>query len=210
MGQTEYPKLHIMRGNSKLGKLLYVSLPPGKSCPKKAPCYNEGCYARKFCTLRKECAKACEDNWTLATKFRKRYFAHINAVITLKEPPLFRWHVFGDIPDADYLDQMMIIARNNPSTKFLCFTKQYGLACGAADWDDRPMPKNLQLVLSAWPGYLSNYKIMEHSLPVAWARDPKNPDPRIPATAHECDGGCDKCGLCWNLKPGESVVFDKH
>jgi hypothetical protein len=71
------------------------------------------------------------------------------------------------------------------------------------------VPENLTVVLSAWPGVKIAKGILR-GFPVAWMRDPKNPDPRIPADARECDGGCDKCLLCWGLKPGESVFFNKH
>ncbi len=196
-------------GNSKLGRVLNVSLPPGISCRANAPCYKEGCYARKFYDRRAICENAWNRNWEAATSHMSDYFEFIRAMISLKQPALFRWHVSGDIPSESYLTGMMGVAKTCPNTKFLCFTKQYELI-SEQPWSAHPEheAKNLRIVLSMWPG-LALPRDM-HSFPKAWMRDPKNPDPRIPDDALRCDGGCSTCGRCWNLKPGESIVFDKH
>ena len=56
-------------------------------------------------------------------------------------------------------------------------------------------------------------KGFERRFPIAWMRDTRRgrtADPRIPADVTECDGGCDKCQLCWGMRPGQSVVFNRH
>ena len=52
-------KVNVQRGNTKLGKVLNVSLPPGRTCPSQVPCFNQGCYARKFYRLRGACRSRC-------------------------------------------------------------------------------------------------------------------------------------------------------
>ncbi len=101
---------------------------------------------------------------------------------------------------------MMKFCEEFPETKFLIFTKRY-------DWvnqwlENHERPVNTTILFSAWPGYkMDNY----HKLPVAWMRDEENLDGRIPLNAIECPGGCEDCGMCWNLpKLGLDVVFDKH
>jgi len=201
--------VNIQRGNTKLGKVLNVSLPPGRTCSPSVPCFNQGCYARKFYHLRGACRNAWDHNYALAMTKRDFYFEFIRATVALGEPELFRWHVSGDIPDADYLVRMIAVAQACPKTRFLCFTKQYGIVA-AQPWKGRGARavKNLNVVVSAWPGLPIPAEL--RSFPTAWMRDRKNPDPRIPADAVECDGGCDTCGLCWMLEPGRSVVFVKH
>ena len=120
-----------------------------------------------------------------------------------KEPvPYFRWHVGGDIPDSEYLLRMTAMAALFPETRFLAFTKKYDIVQNLA-W----LPDNLRIVLSAWPGLAlpENPKY-----PVAWFRDPDQPDPRIPLNAMKCPDGCSQCHLCWRLKDNQSVVFEKH
>lgn len=202
-------KVNLQKGNTKLGKVVNVSLPPGVTCRPDAKCFKDGCYALKFYKLRNACKNAWDQNLALATHNRDGYFDYIRATVVLGQPDLFRWHVSGDIPDADYLTRMVAVAKACPKTRFLCFTKQYELVM-AQPWASHSMHAtgNLSVVVSAWPGIPIPAELA--LWPTAWVRDPKNPDPRIPENAIPCDGGCDKCGLCWALKPGESVVFARH
>lgn len=145
----------------------------------------------------------------MASAHRPEYFAQIMSAIERRKPALFRWHVAGDIPDFDYLDQMVAAAICAPDTKFLCFTKKYDLLKLAPKKLGGMLPRNLSIVASAWPGVKMPVAVSRR-FPVAWMRDPKDPDPRIPKGTHECDGGCDRCGLCWNLPAGESICFNRH
>lgn len=207
------PRIHIQKGNSKLGRTMNIALPPGITCAPGVPCYNDGCYGRKFYELREICRNAWDDNYALLLQDRVRYFALINSHVLLQEPDLFRWHVSGDFPDLDYLVRMIDIAEQNPKTKFLCFTKQYELIGKHGLLRKRQkLPDNFSLVVSAWPG-LELPEELVRKYPVAWMRDVRKgrvPDPRIPSNTKTCGGGCDKCGLCWNIKAGESTTFNRH
>ena len=207
-------KLSLRKGNSKLGRIYNISLPPGLTCAKTAKCYEEGCYARKFYNLRPQCRNAWDTNYALYLENPEGYFRYIQAVLSLERVPLFRWHVSGDIPDIEYLRWMHNTADVCPDTRFLCFTKRTDLlGLWYNDLKTVNVPKNLRFVLSMWPG-VSIDKECDDKLsalfPKAWMRDSEKPDPRIPRDAVPCDGGCDKCGLCWHMKAGDSVVFDKH
>lgn len=192
----------IINGNSKLGAIPNVSLLPVISCPLGVPCTST-CYCKhsKFYNGPFECWKrnldACKDN--LAD-----FMAGIRAYIRKHQPRLFRWHVAGDIPRGElgdaYYKEMVAIAREFPSTRFLCFTKRH-------DTNFRGKPDNLTIVLSMW----NNFGNTRKKLPRAWYRDPSDPDPRIPDSAMECHGNCEACGLCWELPSiGRDVVFNKH
>lgn len=201
--------LTIMRGNNKLGKVLNISLPPCKTCSPDLPCYKDGCYGIRFYKLRKGCRNAWEGNWEVANNDRANYMLAIQEVLTKFKPAMFRWHVAGDMPDTAYLREIAYVAAWTGDTKHLVFTKKYGMLNRAMTRGAIDLPDNLSIVVSAWPG-LEMPEELRARFAVAWMKDPKNPDPRIPKKAMHCDGGCETCGLCWKIKPGKSVYFDKH
>lgn len=203
-------ELNISIGNRKMGAIPSFSLPTGKTCSKEAcaTCYKDGCYAlameRRYKTVRvswqknldllKEDLIACHDylNW---------YFDSPNA------PRLFRIHVGGDFFNREYFEMWRVIAKSHPRTIFMAFTKKYSLihgyvCCGA-------IPQNLVLIASAWPGVELPSWVPE-CLPVAYMQD--GTEDRIPDDAHLCTGDCiGECNAhCWNMRAGDSVVFEKH
>lgn len=200
----------LSKGNSKMGKVLSVSLPPILSCGASLPCF-KSCYAAKLARIRTVVRDAWLHNWKMVMTDRDSYFSQIRAAIAEKKPDLFRWHVAGDIPDYDYLGRMAITAESLASevdTKYLVFTKKTDLL-RVMRRNGRTVPGGMSVIVSAWPGLVLPPDI-RRNFPVAWMRDPKKPDARIPADAFECGGGCSTCGKCWNLEPGESVVFRIH
>lgn len=203
-------KVKLSKGNSKMGRVMSVSLPPVKSCGAALPCF-KNCYARKIGRIRPVVDRAWESNWRLAMTDRNSYFEQIRAALEKEFTPLFRWHVAGDIPDFAYLYNMFLTAELFPDTKFLAFTKKYDLIRlhvkhPAPTWLPR---SNLSIILSMWPG-LDVPPAVFKRFPKAWMRDKKDPDKRIPENAVTCDGGCEKCGLCWGMGPRDNIVFDKH
>ena len=192
----------IKDGNSKLGAVANLSLPPVLTCNKKAPCTVKGCYAK---SLRRfpGVVRLWESNWRQWQERPLTYESQISEYLDTHELSLFRWHTSGDIPDADYWQMMLRIARKFPWVNFLAFTKQHDLIKGR-------VPDNLAVVLSAWNDFHIPVKLRRR-FRVAWMRDPKNPDPRIPKNALKCPGNCESCGLCWALrKLNRDVVFNKH
>lgn len=121
----------------------------------------------------------------------------------------FRFHVSGDIPDADYLQNMAGIAQRNQHCQVLCFTKKYEIV---NDYilEHGALSDNLHMIFSGWVGLeMAN----PFSLPEAHVlyRDGST-TARPGATA--CGGNCSECALtdggCWTLGPGEQVVFNEH
>lgn len=200
----------VMRGNTKLGAVLNVSLPPPKTCGATMPCFRDNvCFAMKHAyLLYPETRASWNGNWRALMRNRSAYFQAINEAIRRSNIRLFRWHIGGDIVDENYLVWMIDIAMNHKDVRFLCFTKKYDIA---QKWEAmcKAAAPNLTVVLSAWPG-MRLPRMASKRWPIAWMRDPAAPDRRIPADAVRCDGGCDKCGLCFNMKPGQSVYFNKH
>ena len=118
-------------------------------------------------------------------------------------PRLFRIHVHGDFYSVDYFSMWIRIAKANPTTTFLAFTKQYDIIKNQLN----NLPDNFSLVWSAWPGVPIPEDVRD-ALPIAWMQD--GTENRIPANATLCVGSCQVChAKCWTLKH-QDVVFKKH
>lgn len=190
----------ISDGNMKMGNLPSWSLPSGKTCSADAcrTCYREGCYAckmeRVYPSVRKAYANnlaACQEDLDGVERALMEYFG------TMTAPRYFRIHVSGDFYSREYFEMWLRVIAANPGTRFMAFTKQFGIVAGYT------LPANFALIRSAWPGL----ELPELGLPTAWMRDGR--DDRIPASAIPCPGNCVTCGRCWALD-GHDVVFDKH
>jgi len=199
-------KVHISEGNSKMGAVPSVSLTPVASCGPDVLCKKD-CYACKLMRTRKEWRLSAEKNLKAFKENPGGYFADIVAWLRVNEPKLFRWHVAGDIPAPEYLACMFKAAEHFPKTKFMCFTKRMDyLAMGQwAQW-----PKNLNVIVSRWPGDTeSPHRFVHENFAQAWiSTDDRAPKPG--RKVFECQGRCDECAKCWNLKPGQHVVLKKH
>ena len=194
----------ISKGNRKLGDLMNISISPRTCCPEDVPCASDGCYALRAYRLYPDTRKAWSRNGRIAKRHPDSYFRQIAARVAKIKPRLFRWHVAGDILNADYLQGMCRIAEENPETHFLAFSKAFDIV---NRYEDREaIPGNLVIVFSAWP----RMKIDNpHGHRVAWMQD--GTETRVPEDAIECHGNCETCGLCYELpRLGVDVVFHKH
>lgn len=199
-------QIKISQGNSKMGKILSVSLPSVTSCREDAPC-KLVCYARKLEGLRPSVRQAYETNWKVLNENPEQYWKEINAVLTLTR--FFRFHVSGDIPSPEYLDNMVIAAGQNPHCNILCFTKRYEWVNDLVD-NGGLIPENLHIIFSVWKGFECNNK---YNFPEAHVRFKKT-TPTFRPDAKDCPGNCSECAVafenCWNLQKGEQIVFQKH
>lgn len=196
----------ISKGNIKMGAIQSVSLPAWVTCRKDAPCFKK-CYAAKIERLRKTVKAAYINNLEVLEREPETYWREVEAAIMLSR--FFRFHVSGDIPNADYLRKMVEIAARNPHCEILCFTKRYEIVNGELD-SGMEIPDNLHLIFSAWPGLpMEN----PHSLPEAHVifRDGTT---TASDGAKWCGGNCTECAKsgegCWTLHAGEQVLFAEH
>lgn len=199
-------KVHISYHISKLGeKIPSVNLPAGLSCRPDAPCAKD-CYAKHGRFIFNNVKTPMMNNWNIWKTDPERYEKEV--LIAAYFSKWFRWHSSGDIPDERYMEMIPRIAENLPGTKFLCFTKQAELVNDYLNHHTKP--DNLSLVLSAWGDWIPENP---HGLPMSYVRL-KNSPCDIPANAFECGGFCGKCiwtdKNCWDMKPGECVVFNQH
>jgi len=193
----------VSTGNIKVGAVPNVSLMPCSTCRQDVPCAKRGnCYALKS-LMYPNVRRAWGDNTAMAQNDRDGYFTMVTDYLKRKSPRLFRWHVSGDIPpenSQDYLERMKTVAREFPDTRFLVFTKRFGL-------DFRNRPANLSVVFSMWPGMPVPRR--KAGIRRAWVQD--GTETRVPADSIECSGNCESCGMCWQLDSiGRDVWFAKH
>jgi len=192
--------VRLSPGNMKLGKLTNISLTPVVSCQKGVPCSKKDCYALKAYRMYKNVRECWDSNYRYYLQDNEGFFNNIIEQLNKKKPERFRWHVAGDIVDQEYFNGMVRVAETLPDTSFLCYTKKYEL-------DFSNAPRNLRIVISAWPGLEIPKKL--YSMPIAWlSEDTRRPEER----QHRiCNDDCPDCGyLCYEAGSKFDVVFDKH
>jgi len=211
-------KISISLGNTKMGKIPSVSLPPIVTCQDMVPCAQEGsCYViknMKYGTV----VMAYSKNLDIYTKDPDEFFNQIKGYLMLNRPQYFRFHVGGDIPCQDYYDRMVKLCEEHKDTEFMFMTKSY-MDGHYKKWMANPIgsplkrdinfnivPDNLNIIISTWPGYPIPRDLRER-FPVAWLDDGR--DGRIPDDGYICNKKCDECLHCWS-KDRKDVVFKLH
>ena len=198
-------KVSISTGNKKMHGIPSVSLPPVKTCVNCESCAHK-CYAAKLCRIYPSVKAAYDRNYDILIRNRAAYFSQVKAAAILSG--FFRWHVSGDIIDADYLYNMCKVARECKNTRFLVFTKNYDVInryFGAG----YKKPRNLQVIFSLpFDGATVDNP---HNLPTAAViLKGKEPAPNYKICGGNC-AECAACGIgCWELKKGETIAFYEH
>jgi hypothetical protein len=122
----------------------------------------------------------------------------IDNFIKKYNPSLFRIHVNGDFLNRKELDSWIQIARLNPGTKFLAFTKQIHL------FNLISIPTNLKIRFSIFFNMPLSVKetILDMGFPIAYT------DMENPQKYRVCSKPCDKCQFCYNST--ENVFLPLH
>lgn len=202
----EEARVQISNKVSKLGENIpTINFPALVTCRANAPC-RHGCYALKGHFLFQKVQNRFMKNLEAYKKNPTQFWEDIYE--GSKFYTYFRYFSSGDIPDYKFIRGMCQVARRNPHTKYLCFTKRYEWV---NQWKDEKhqIPKNLQFVFSCWKDFVPENP---YHFPMTFVQFPKEPeyDCYIPENAIPCSGSCASCQACWNMKKGESVVFRKH
>lgn len=194
----------IAKGNTKLGKIPNVSLPPVKSCVNCKECRKD-CYALKAYRQYPSTRRRWNENYLAWQQDETKYFADIISQLERSRTKYFRWHVAGDIPTQSYLNGMIWVALALPKIKFLAFSKNYSLVT----WG---LPENLRIIWSAWPKQELPQKIWNHETGyrIAWLSTDSRKD--LYRHFHEkvkCSGKCEDCLECFKAEFTD-IVFDLH
>ena len=201
----------ISTGNTKLGHLVNISLPPIQTCIKHAPCAKH-CYALQSWNMFPTVRSAWGDNLSCLTNKPEHYWHTIDKYLESHDIRYFRIHVSGDLRIQSDIDSWYQIAKNHPCVKFLIFTKRYY-------FDYKPID-NVSMIFSAWPGLQlpdwydkNNPNILIPGVNgIAWLYDTRIIDGRIPEQSTLCRGHCETCMLCFDIDALQCphVVFNIH
>ena len=181
----EVDKLHvyIAKGNSKTGDAVpSVSLIPVYNCPNCKAC-QKLCYDLRNDCCYPGCRAKRAMNAAILEADRDRYFKEISEAASMQR--FFRWHIGGDIINADYL-----------------IVNDY--------LDAKELPKNLHIIFSAWVGQeMDNRHNMPTSNPLFADGSTTAHDGAV-----YCSGNCTECARtgcgCWTMKSGDEVIFPAH
>lgn len=208
----------IANGNGKTGKAcLTWSLPVEPTCNHDAPCYkNKVCYCLKGCQAFANVVGAYYKNWRLYNENPESYEEKCYNLIRYSGLKLVRCFDCGDLPDENYLELLVRVAKKLPDVRFLSYTKKYNIV---NNWLDKgnEFPTNFTMRFSAAD---KNWEVPNpHHLPMAFIDfTDKSLNPEIPRNAYRCKGTpdpkdqehtCSICQMCWR-KNVNSVVFDQH
>ena len=200
----ELKSVSVSPGNTKMGAIPSVSLPPVLTCLENVPCAHD-CYAVRFCRLRPSVRAAYESNLEIYKENPERFWSEVERAAKMHR--FFRFHVAGDIPDRAYYRGMKSVCERCPKTEFLCFTKRHALVTDETDLHGLP-PENLHLIFSDWKGmHMEN----PYRFPTCEVLE-KNETPQPGWVL--CGGNCTECALtdggCWSLGFGDTICIPKH
>lgn len=180
----------ISVGNTKIGKVLNVSLPAIISCKECAHCMHE-CYDVRDCRY-KTTLNARARNWSIFTRSPEQFFTQIRKTIRRRRSfRFFRWHVGGDIPNMEYFAEVVRIAREFPQIRFWIYTKLYELVNEYVRTHGgsiaEAIPENLSVMFSEWRGFrmVNPYGFAEFRA--------YYDDEEVPEGIMECRGDCRIC-----------------
>ena len=194
----------ISKGNSKMGAIPSVSLPACITCNPDAPCFGK-CYARRLSARRATVRDAYTRNHDILKSDPGAYWLQVKAAASVTR--FFRFHVSGDIPNGEYLTNMIQTAEELPNTYFLAFTKQYHIVNDYLT-NGGTIPQNLKIIFSNWGAWKCENP---HNLPQCEIVLKGNE----PARSWKiCGGNCTACACagigCWELKNGETIAIYEH
>ena len=202
--EIKIPMVSISNGNSKMGKIPSVSLPPITTCPKGAPCAKK-CYAKRLYCRYPSVKSAYDTNLAIFQQMPNQYFYQVSNAVRMSR--FFRFHVSGDIPNDGYFACMVTIAWDNPHCEILAFTKQYAIVNDYIS-NNGELPQNLHIIFSEWG---NQQPTNPYNLPTA-AVIFKGTEPQEDWKI--CGGNCAECACrgvgCWELRNGETIAFYEH
>lgn len=201
----------ISKGNSKIGRVMNVSQAPLLTCI-GAPCWLY-CYDVKAVVQYSNVRIARVKNSVLAIFARDRYFAEIETALNRRRRnKFFRWHVGGEMPDYDYFNRTVDVARRHPDFIFWTYTKKYDFVNKfIAEYGRDAIPENYKIMFSEWDGLKVNNP---HGLPVFSCKlkaGNKNHAPEYFEKLWKCPGNCDICKAAGRgCLAGENTYADEH
>ena len=118
-------KLSVSKGNSKIGKVLNISLAPIVTCCNCVKCMYF-CYDIKACLAYPSALLARARNTALFMLSRDEYFNQLHKVMASRKKNFYlRFHVSGEIVDYNHFERMINTALLFPYYRIWTYTKNY-------------------------------------------------------------------------------------
>lgn len=206
-------KICVSSGNTKIGRVMNVSLMPIITCSNCHECMYY-CYDLKACARYSDTViNARMRNTVLWIHNPEKYFGDIRKKLARRRTNFyFRWHVAGDIPNMDYFENMVSIARDFPNFLFWTYTKNYDVV---NTWCLRHgrcnLPKNFIIMFSEWDGLamINPFNFPEFSCKLKDGN--KNHPVEYFLNLYRCPGNCDICKkINRGCIAGETTYADEH
>jgi hypothetical protein len=196
--------ISISKGNSKIGKTANISLPPVTTCRKAVPCASK-CYAKKAYRMYPSTRKAWDGNLAFYKQYGAVFFGKIHGFLNTYKGRFFRWHVSGDIVDANYFAGMVTIAEMHPKIAFLAFTKKYEIVNEFVRKGGK-IPRNFKVIFSQWDGLkVSRFTNNPYRFHVS-----RFENKETILNGFRCPGECETCRYCWYANKREVSVSPEH
>ena len=197
-------KVHIAKGNRKVGRVWNVSLMSRVYCGNCSTCEHY-CYDIKAALQYKTVMNARAENTALAYTDLDEYASQIEARLTDRiRRKYFRWHVGGEIISEAYLIKMVQVATNRPGWKFWTYTKMHDLVNRYIE-KGGIIPENLTVLYSRDCTAVVNNP---YGMPEAYTVIQGDTEE---GHGFKCPGNCETCIDIGRGCPfGESVYFLEH
>lgn len=213
--------LNVSEGNSKTGeKCVNFNFSIEYTCDHNCECYKKGlCYAESGCYLFACNQAKYSENINFYKAAGTEFFCKaLQLAIDTFKYNLFRFFTCGDIPNKQFVDCMVKLAKDNPDIRFWSYTKKYNIVNSWID-ENGDLPENLVVIFSHWLNSDGTYFPMnnKHNLPtsefIPFGKEhlaetvthicPCS-DPSVIATCATCDHPC------YKLNKGESMALLEH
>jgi len=192
-----------IKGNSKMGKEVYIfNLPARKTCTPTPWCLEgkEGqpaCYALRNNFLPPSVMKSTEERYELSQL--ENFVEEMTNFIKKKKVKYFRIHSSGDFYSEDYIEKWINIAKNCPETKFRSSTHRRDLISKIKELNSLPnviVRESLDSVISK-PTTELNFSALAH-LNIVKEEE-----------SYSCKNSCPSCGYyCWENRV--NINFNEH
>ena len=225
-------KISLVKGNSKLGKGVYVfNLLPGSapiSTKEKGQLTNvhgtcggccdgceDACYAIKDTRrYHNTCIPSLAKNTLIMRNNRDGGFAQIKEELIKKKVQVLRWHSSGEIEDYDYLLHMVRLAVELPSVQFYFYTKRFGFVERYIE-ENGAFPSNLICNISEWNGNTRGFNLAGLNV---FTYDDSTDEilknvphcPAVDRNGHKTGINCDQCRRCFSANDGHKTAVYAH
>jgi len=192
----------VSKGNTKLGKILNISMPSYYSCPGHSQWCAKECYALRYQKQYKNCRIIYDNNFEIS---KDPNFSDIviNKLSQTHDSPI-RIHVSGDFYDENYINSWIKICSSLPDLKFWTYTRSWMIPNLLDNIRELNQLKNIQIFLSTdttMPDPPSDFR-------VAYIVDDTRAKGFRCAHDLKIKKSCLECGYCFNTKNG-GVIFGK-